>query len=188
MLVRTALPEELPAIGELRLTAYRADGFLPADSAYAPVLRGLGGDGCGEVLAAVDDGTIVGTIMLQPWPHADELARRPDEAEIRALAVAPHARGRGVGATLLAAVTRRAAAAGTRRLLLLTTPRMLAAQHLYRTAGFQRLPALDWPSEPGPELLAYGKVLAPAAAGTDPLTGETVSPLWGPGQPAGGGV
>lgn len=165
VLVRPALPGELPAIGELRLTAYRADGFLPAESAYAPVLRGLGGDGRGEILAAVDGGVIVGTVMLQPWPHADELARQPGDAEIRALAVAPHARGRGIGATLLAAVTGRAVALGIRRLLLLTTPRMLAAQRLYRTAGFQRLPELDWPPEPGPELLAYGKALAPAAAG-----------------------
>lgn len=171
VLVRAALPGELPAIGDLRVTAYQTDGF--ALGSYAATLRTLGWDGGGEVLAAVDGTAIVGTVMLQPWPHADEVVRGPGEAEIRALAVAPPARGRGVGRALLAAVTERAAAIGIRRLLLLTRPDMRAAQHMYLTAGFSRLPELDWPPDPGPELLAYGKVLAPAdgAAGTGAATG-----------------
>lgn len=164
VLVRPALPSELPIIGELRIAAYRADGFLPEQSSYAATLRMLGADGTGEVLAAVTGGDIVGTVMLQPWPHADEVVRRPGEAEIRALAVAAHARGRGVGRALLTAVTERAVALGLRTLLLLTLPQMRAAQHLYTEAGFRRLPALDWPPDPGPVLLAYGKKLAPAAA------------------------
>jgi ribosomal protein S18 acetylase RimI-like enzyme len=160
VIVRDARQDELAGIGDLRIAAYRADGFLPADSGYAPILHALGADGRGEVLAAVDGGRIVGTIMLQAWPSG-EMVRGPDEAEVRALAVAPDARGRGIGAALISAVIERAAGHGVRQLLLLTLPEMRAAHHLYTGAGFARLPERDWSPRPGAILLAYGLVLAP---------------------------
>jgi ribosomal protein S18 acetylase RimI-like enzyme len=163
VLIRAALPADLPAIGDLRIAAYRADGFLGAGSSYATRLHALGSDGAGEVLAAVEDRVIVGTVMLQPWPHAHQVVRGPGEAEIRALAVAPHERGRGIGRALLSAVTGRAVTARVRHLLLLTEPEMLAAQHLYTEAGFTRLPDRDWSPEAGVVLLAYRKTLAAAA-------------------------
>jgi ribosomal protein S18 acetylase RimI-like enzyme len=159
--IRPALPAELPAIGELRVAAYQADGFLTAESGYAPTLRALGADGGGEVLAAVDGTGLVGTVMLQPWPYAGEVVRAAGEAEMRALAVAPHARGRGIGAALVAAVTERAQTLGIRDLLLLTRPDMLAAHRLYARAGFRRLPDRDWSPHPGLLLLAYGRELGP---------------------------
>src|SRR6516164_2176943 len=171
--VRDARPEEFAAIGDLRLAAYRADGFVSATSSYAPTLRALGADGTGEILVAVDDGpgrgggagastgrgggagasTVLGTVMLMPWPHGN-VVRSPDDAEIRALAVASEARGAGIGRALVAAVMQRAAARDIRRLLLLTHPDMRAAQHLYAEAGFCRLPELDWQPGSGPTLLA----------------------------------
>ena len=51
--------------------------------------------------------------MLQLPPHAGQVVRTPDEAEVRALAVAPEAQGRGVGRALLRAVAERANAAGS---------------------------------------------------------------------------
>jgi ribosomal protein S18 acetylase RimI-like enzyme len=87
------------------------------------------------------------------------VVRVPAKAAIRALAVAPGARGRGVGRALLAAVTQRAAERGTTHLVLLTMPKMRAAQHLYTKAGFARLPERDEYPRPGVELLAYGKAL-----------------------------
>jgi ribosomal protein S18 acetylase RimI-like enzyme len=160
VIVREARADELAGIGDLRVAAYRADGFLPAASEYAATLHALGADGTGEVLAAVDGGQIVGTIMLQAWPSG-ELPQGPGEAEIRALAVAPHARGRGVGAALVSAVIDRAASNGTRQLLLLTLPQMRAAHRLYTDAGFARLPDRDWSPGPGLILLAYGLMLTP---------------------------
>jgi ribosomal protein S18 acetylase RimI-like enzyme len=159
-MVRDARPDELDGIGDLRVAAYRADGFLSATSGYAATLRSLGADGQGEVLAAVDGGQVVGTVTLQGWP-AGQMARGPGEAEVRALAVAPGARGRGVGAALVAAVIERAAGQGIRQLVLLTLPDMRAAHHLYSQAGFSRLPDRDWSPRPGEVLLAYGLVLAP---------------------------
>jgi|SRR5215469_2193830 len=154
--VRDARPEEFAAIGALRVAAYRADGFLSDTSTYAATLRTLGADGTGEILAAVEDEAIVGTVTLQLWPQGGQVVRAPGEAEIRALAVAKDARGRGIGRALLTAVTERAAAREMRQLVLLTLPDMRAARRLYVAAGFSRLPERDyWPGS-GPTLLAFG--------------------------------
>jgi ribosomal protein S18 acetylase RimI-like enzyme len=156
--VRNARPEESGPVGDLRVAAYRADGFLSAGSGYAPVLRALGADGSGEVLVAVDGDRILGTVTLMPWPHGN-VVRGTDEAEIRALAVAKDARGLGIGRALVAAVTHRATEHGVRHLLLLTHPDMRAAQRLYAEAGFCRLPDRDWRPGGGSTLLAFGKNL-----------------------------
>jgi ribosomal protein S18 acetylase RimI-like enzyme len=161
MLIRDAHQDELAEVGELRLAAYRADGFLPADSTYAPRLRDLGADGSGPVLVAVDGeaGRLLGTVMLQRWPNAGQVVASPDEAEIRALAVRPAAQHGGVGRALLAAVIDRADRDGVRHLVLMTQPDMKTAHRLYEQAGFVRLPDRDWSPEPGLLLLAYGKDL-----------------------------
>jgi ribosomal protein S18 acetylase RimI-like enzyme len=159
--IRDARPEEFGQIGELRVAAYRADGFLSAASGYAGTLRVLGMDGTGEILAAVDDGQILGTVTLVTWPHGGEVLRGPGEGEVRALAVAAAARGRGIGRALLAAVMRRAAVREVRELMLLTQPDMHAAQHLYIEAGFLRLPHRDYEYAPGHHLMAFGLPLVP---------------------------
>jgi len=154
--VRDARPDEFACVGDLRVAAYRADGFLAESSGYATTLRSLGMDGTGEILAAVDDERILGTVMLLSWPHGGEVVRGAGEAEVRALAVSSDARGRGIGRALLTAVTDRAAQRDVRRLLLLTQTNMHAAQHLYTTAGFCRLPERDYRIGPDATLLAYG--------------------------------
>jgi ribosomal protein S18 acetylase RimI-like enzyme len=162
MIVRDARPAELAEIGDLRVAAYEAGGFLEDASHYGETLRTLGRDGSGQILAAVGEptGQILGTVMLQLWPDAGHVVRGADEAEVRALAVAPEARGRGAGRALLQAVTGRARASGVRHLLLCTQTTMLAAQHLYTEGGFRRLPERDWSPVPGFTLLAYGLLLS----------------------------
>ncbi len=159
MIVRDARPDELAGIGELRVAAYEAGGFLSDASHYGETLRTLGHDGIGQILVAVSndgEGRALGTVMLQLWPDAGHVVRGPGEAEIRALAVAPEARGRGVGRALLQAIAGQARAVGVHHLLLCTQATMLAAQHLYTQAGFRRLPERDWDPVPGFTLLAYG--------------------------------
>ena len=164
--VRDAQPAEFAAIGELRVAAYQADGFLSDASNYGETLRTLGTDGTGQILTAVADGRLLGTVMLQLPPHAGQVVRGPDEAEVRALAVAPEAQGRGVGRALLRAVAERAARRGVRHLVLSTQSGMDAARHLYMAAGFGRLPERDWSPVPGFTLLAYGLPLG-SAGGED---------------------
>ena len=158
--IRAARAEEFDRIGQLRVAAYQADGFLSETSAYADTLRVLGMDGTGEILAAVDGEHLLGTVMLVTWPHGGEVLRNPGEGEIRALAVASAARGRGIGRALLAAVMQRAVAREVRELLLLTQPEMRTAQHLYTEAGFRRLPGRDYEYAPGHRLFAFGMLMA----------------------------
>ena len=167
MHIRDARPDEFAEIGDIRVEAYRADGFLSPGSGYVPRLHALGADGLGQVLVAAGGpgGGLLGTIMLQVWPDGGELVQGPGEAEIRALAVRSQARGRGIGRALLAAVIDRAVSAGIGHLLLLTQPEMKAAHYLYEKAGFSRLPERDWVPEPGVNLLAYELNLAGRASG-----------------------
>jgi GNAT superfamily N-acetyltransferase len=162
VIVRDALPGELSEVGEIRVAAYVADGFMSPDSGYAPRLRALGGDGDADILVAADegDGRILGTVALQFWPHGGEIVVETGDAEIRALAVVPGEQGRGTGTALLRAVIERAGRAGVRRLLLLTQQEMKIAQHMYERAGFLRMPDRDWSPVEGTILLAYGLPLA----------------------------
>ncbi len=163
MLIRDAKPDEFSEIGDIRVGAYLADGFLTPDSGYAPHLRDLGADGSGLVLVATDaDGKLTGTVMLQLWPDGGNVVKEPGEGEVRALAVRPEARGSGLGRALVAAAMARARQEGVRDLLLLTQPEMKAAHHLYEDAGFTRLAERDWSPEPGIVLLAYRLRLQPA--------------------------
>jgi ribosomal protein S18 acetylase RimI-like enzyme len=178
--IRDARQGEFEELGDVRVTAYRADGFLSPESSYAPTLRALGANGLDHVLIAVDadrgpsdaggtaGGRILGTVMLQGWPQGGEILAGPDEAEIRALAVVPEARGAGLGRALLAAVIERACRVGIRQLVLLTQANMAAAHHLYETAGFTRLPQRDWAPEPGVTLLAYCLILDGERCGGQP--------------------
>jgi ribosomal protein S18 acetylase RimI-like enzyme len=186
-MIREARPGELAAVGDLRVAAYEAGGFL--SRGYAPQLRALGTQGDGTVLVAVADdepaaragggradqpgdglaawaedgrgtGQIAGTIMLVTWPLAGELVGGPDEAEIRALAVAPGAQSGGVGTGLLRTALNWAELAGARRVVLSTLPEMRAAHRLYERTGFRRLPDRDWSPRSGVQLLAYSLELA----------------------------
>lgn len=152
-------------VGDLRVTAYVHDGFLRGDDPYTERLRtlGTGSDTEDDVLIALDDDRLVGTATLMWRGHHSELASSPEEAEIRALAVAPDAQRRGVARTLMRATVTRARQRGVHTLLLCTQPTMHAAQRLYESLGFQRRPALDWiPDGVDFSLLAYSLSLTHA--------------------------
>src|SRR5215472_5691397 len=124
MIVREMLCGQMSAVGALRVEAYKAQDLLAVHPDYEDTLRALGADGHGMVFVAVEDGAqevagagsgqLLGTVMLEPWHPDSEVARGPDEAEVRALAVAPQAQRRGVGRALMQAVIKEAAARGAR--------------------------------------------------------------------------
>ena len=157
MIIREARPDEYPAIGDLRVTAYQALGLLPEGSHYVQTLRGFGfGTDCTVIVATDETGAgLLGTITLEAFSPTSELARDETGADVRAFAVAPPGQGRGVGRSLLLAVVEIADKRGLRGLRLCTQPAMLAAQHLYETTGFARTPDLDWSPVPGLTLQAY---------------------------------
>jgi GNAT superfamily N-acetyltransferase len=149
--------------------AYRTLGLLPEASGYAETLRGFGfADDCVVLVAADQTGSgILGTITLEPFGPANELARDETEADIRAFAVVPQAQGQGVGRQLLLAVIECASERGVRRLRLCTRSAMTAAQHLYARTGFSRTPDLDFEPVPGITLRAYELALP-----SDPFPGQ----------------
>ncbi|MFE0795162.1 GNAT family N-acetyltransferase [Streptomyces mutabilis] len=152
--IRRAAADEYETLGEITARAYLQDGLLDfgESDAYLGELRNVAQRAAAaEVLAAVADGRVLGGVTFVPsgGPMAD--IARPGEAEIRMLAVAREARGRGVGEALVrACVDRARAVEGCVRVVLSTHRTMRPAHRLYERLGFVRTPDRDW--NPLPEL------------------------------------
>lgn len=101
-----------------------ADRAVLDDPLGSVVARG------GAVLVATAGGHVVGTVAL--------LRRGAEMVELAKMAVAPGSRRRGIGRRLAEAALARARALGARRVVLLTSPRLTAANALYRSLGFVR--------------------------------------------------
>ena len=144
--IRRAGPDDVDRVGELTAHAYLADDLLSHDDDYLHELRDAASrvDAATVLVAADEDGAIVGTITLAVAgsPYA-EIAEA-DEVELRMLAVDPAARGRGVGEALLRHALAHARAAGS-PVILSTMPAMHTAQRMYDRLGLHRLPGRDWP-------------------------------------------
>jgi ribosomal protein S18 acetylase RimI-like enzyme len=154
--VRPATVEEVPEVGRLTVETYRNDGYLSAESTYAPKLADAAARFReAELLVAADaDGTILGTVTIaRPGSPLVNLAG-PDELEFRMLAVSPAARGRGIGEALVRAVIDRAAELGLSAVVLSSQWDMTTAHRLYDRLGFYRTPERDWHVESG-VLLTY---------------------------------
>src|SRR5262249_17762472 len=127
VLIRDARPEDRDAIRETTLAAYqeyasRMPGFW--EGYRQNIVASLDEAGDAEQLVAVDEGVIVGTVLLYP-PRRMKISRTDSLdmpwPEVRLLAVSPAARGRGVGAALMRECARRVREAGGRVLSLHTT-------------------------------------------------------------------
>jgi ribosomal protein S18 acetylase RimI-like enzyme len=119
--------------GGYRIARPEPAAFLPPDGVFLRL------DG--------DDGTALGCGGLRRLSD-DEHGRR---LEVKHLFVAPEARGRRLGAALLAELERRARSLGAATLVLDTNRSLTAAAGLYRRAGFTAVPpyndnpnATDW--------------------------------------------
>ncbi|MGA5700949.1 GNAT family N-acetyltransferase [Peterkaempfera bronchialis] len=163
IVVRTAHPEEFDQAGRITVDAFVGDGHTPAGGEYARRLLDTRTRAAeAELLVAVDPGaggTLLGcvTFALPGTPWAD--IARPDEGEIRMLAVAQAARGRGAGEALVRAAMDRTRARGLPRMAFSTEPGMRTAHRLYERLGFRRAPERDWTPVPGVDLWVYAAVL-----------------------------
>lgn len=161
-MIRRAAPDEYDALGEITAEAYLGDGLLAFDESdwYLGELRDVAKRAAAaDVLVAVADGLLLGgvTFVRSGGPMTDIAG--PGEAEIRMLAVAPAARGQGVGEALVRACIERARATeGCVRVVLSTQRTMHAAHRIYTRLGLVRAPERDWNPLPGRDdvtLLAY---------------------------------
>ncbi|MGY6027067.1 GNAT family N-acetyltransferase [Streptomyces spinosirectus] len=161
IVIRSADPGEYETLGEITAQAYLQDGLLAfgdEDDWYLGELRDVAKRASdADVLVATRGGDILGGVTFVPagGPMA-ELAR-PSEAEIRMLAVAHAARGRGVGQALVGACVDRARGAECAGVVLSTQRTMHAAHRIYERHGFVRVPERDWRPIPGHDftLLTY---------------------------------
>lgn len=152
--IRQATPDEYAALGEITAQAYLGDGLLDFGESdqYLGELRDVAKRAAAaEVLVAVEAGRVLGGVTFVPagGPMAD--IARAGEAEIRMLAVAPEARGRGTGEALVRACVERARTVdGCVRIVLSTQRTMHAAHRIYERLSFVRTPERDW--NPLPDL------------------------------------
>jgi predicted N-acetyltransferase YhbS len=159
--IRPARPEEYDEVGELTVAAYRDDGFV-THGPYLDVLRDTAGRATAtEVVVAVDDLEVVGTVTLvAPDAPPDWRERyRDGAATIRMLAVARSARGRGIGTALTQWCIDESRRRGWREITLLTQPEMATAQNIYVRLGFVREPGLDKDVGDGVVLMGFSMSL-----------------------------
>ncbi|MGP4083403.1 GNAT family N-acetyltransferase [Streptomyces sp. KR55] len=146
--IRQAVPDEYELIGEITAQAYLQDGLLDFGESdeYLVELRDVAKRAAAaDVLIAVADGHVLGGVTFVPsgGPMADIAG--PGEAEIRMLAVAQEARGRGAGEALVrTCIVRARAIAGCTRIVLSTQRTMHTAHRIYERLGFTRTPERDW--------------------------------------------
>ena len=109
-------------------------------------------------LVAEYGGAIVGTVLLYPprrMPISPRESLDMPWPEARLLAVAPGARGRGVGAELMRECVRRVRRANGTTLSLHTTDLMQTAMRMYERMGFVRAPEIDFHPAPGVTVKGY---------------------------------
>lgn len=165
--MRDARPDDRRAVAALTLAAYGeyADTMEPdAWAGLAGAVRGAlaSDDPAVERIVAEREGEIIGSVMLYPARASayGDLADAAHWPELRLLAVAPSARGLGVGRMLVDECIRRARAAGAMALGLHTSRSMRVALRMYEAMGFVRAPEHDF-QPPGAELVtAYQLPLA----------------------------
>lgn len=156
LIVREALPAELPAVGDLRVEAYvTGHGMATEEVGYADVLRDAPAHAASAtILVALRDGELVGTVTLVDAGQAFAEVAEPGELEFRFMAVAPRAWRQGVARALMDAVIARA---DGRPLVCSVLEGNEPAASLYSASGFARVPARDHQPTPEVALRVYAR-------------------------------
>jgi GNAT superfamily N-acetyltransferase len=160
--VRPARDDELEAAGDVVAEAYRDQPGMDQEAWYLERVRDARGRAPHvEVLVAVDGADrILGCVSYVAGPESEYAeVERAGEAGFRMLGVAPAARGRGVGRTLVEACVQRARIAGRSAVAISTDVGWADARRMYERLGFRRDPARDFEPVPGVHLVAYVLVL-----------------------------
>lgn len=162
LLVRDARQSDGSAVAAVTLSAYQEYApLMPSlwDAYRDNIVTTLATPEPAMQIVAEQGSRIVGSVLLYP-AATDRDGGTPfprPYPEVRLLAVAPAARGKGIGETLMRECIRRARRSGATTLALNTTDLMRAAMRLYTRMGFRREPELDF--RPRPEVTIKGYVL-----------------------------
>lgn len=162
MILRDAMENELPFIREQRIHAYGIHAKNLPEGHWKALKNAISSDqdtnpGIDRIVAVLD-GKIVGSIVLFP-AKADAYegdVEKLDYPEIRMLAVAPEAQGKGIATALISECIARAKAKGFQSIGLHTGEFMTGAMRLYKKLGFERIPQYDFePANDGILVKAY---------------------------------
>lgn len=163
--IRLIRPDETDAVATLTETAYSHDYSL--SESYRRSLVDVAARAEHDQVWVAEDpvtGRILGTVWTPlPGERISPLAR-DGELDFRLLAVAPEARGRGIGAALTRHVLALGRERGVRRVVMNSGSDMVGAHRLYAALGFVRLTEREGPIEVEPghfiNLFAFGYDLA----------------------------
>jgi GNAT superfamily N-acetyltransferase len=163
--IRDARDDERAKIRDLTLAAYAEYAEIMAPSAWAGLhevlLEALASDVPAERIVVELRGELIGSVLLYA-PAANAYGAQLGALgwpEVRLLAVAPAARGQGIGAALLDECVRRARASGAASLGLHSSKSMRAAIRMYGRKGFVRDPAHDFQPEGAELVMAFRRDL-----------------------------
>ena len=163
--IRDARDDEREVIRDVTLAAYEEYAAVMPEPFWEEYRRQLlvtlDEEGPVERIVAEREGMVVGSVLLYP-PLANAYTRvlvGVGWPEVRLLAVAPGARGQGVGTALMDECERRARRAGATMLGLHTMDMMQAALRLYERRGFIRAPELDFHPAEGVLVKGYRRSL-----------------------------
>ena len=170
--IRKARASDRAGIEAVTLSAYEQYGVVMPPALWVRyrenIVTTLAAAPPGTQIVAEEDGRIVGAVLLYP---AGARLDAPGGGsmtltfpEVRLLAVAPSARGQGIGALLMDECVRRARESGAEALTLHTTDMMRAAMQLYERLGFRRMPELDFEPAPGVTVKGFRLDLSPGIA------------------------
>ena len=156
-------PDEHDAVSRIVIDTYRTVGFTihPEYGEELVDVARRAADPNVVVLVARLDGRPVGhaAVVLGPSPMADHA--EPEASSLRMVAVLPEAQGHGVGRALVVEAMAVARRAGRSSMRLYTQPMMHAAQHIYESLGFRRVPERDrYIPRHEMQLVAYEALLA----------------------------
>lgn len=161
LVIRIATADDYDVAGQVTEQAY-SSSYSELSPAYLQSLRDVAARvESGDVWVAEDAaGAIIGTVWVpRPGERLSELALE-GELDFRQLAVAPSARGRGIGEALTRHVIALAVERGIERVVMNSGPEMVGAHALYAKLGFRRLPEREHRIEVEPgrflDLLAFG--------------------------------
>ncbi len=116
--------------------------------------------GAGEFMVAESDGRLVGAVAFYREASSQGLGLPQEWSGLRALAVEPDARGRGIGRQLAEACALRAWRIGRRAIGLHNAAFQVAARQIYLALGFVRCPQYDFNAGDLPGLDLKGERLA----------------------------
>jgi GNAT superfamily N-acetyltransferase len=170
--IREARASDRSAIEAVTLSAYEQYGVVMPPALWVRyrenIVTTLAAAPPGTQIVAEEDGRIVAAVLL--YPAGARLVSTGGGSmtltfpEVRLLAVAPSARGQGIGALLMDECVRRARESGAEALTLHTTDMMRAAMQLYERLGFRRMPELDFEPAPGVTVKGFRLDLSPGIA------------------------